>query len=90
MGCSSTKESIDSSNEFRKFTTSRRFTSFSFDNMHSFIESNARLYAMLSINLNISEDKCKEIATRVAFELSKTHCSAKNLDPCKLFSIYIL
>lgn len=87
MGCTSSKESLDSSTEFHKYSTSRRQSSFSFDNMHSFIESNARLYAMLSINLNISEDKCKEIATKVAFQLSKT-TNTKNLDPGKLYFFF--
>ena len=36
----------------------------------SFVASNAELWAMLSVNLDMSEEHCCEIATRVAMELA--------------------
>lgn len=36
----------------------------------SFVGSNAELWAMLSVNLDMSEDHCREVATRVAMELA--------------------
>jgi Ca2+-binding EF-hand superfamily protein len=36
-----------------------------------FIEKNAQLWAMLSVNLNLPEPKCREIATEVAYQMAK-------------------
>ena len=35
------------------------------DELEEYIEEHAELWAMLSVNLGLSEEKCKEIATRM-------------------------
>ena len=40
------------------------------DKIGAFVASNSELWAMLSVNLDMSEDDCKLIATRVAMELA--------------------
>lgn len=40
------------------------------EEISAFVASRPELWAMLSINLGISEDKCRETATRVAMELA--------------------
>ena len=41
------------------------------EELSKFIEKNAKLYAMLGVNLNLPEDQCREIATEVAYQLAK-------------------
>lgn len=41
------------------------------EELASFIARNAKLYSMLSVTLNLSEEKCRSIATNVAFQMSK-------------------
>lgn len=41
------------------------------DEMMKFIERNAKLWAMLSVNCNIPEEKCRTIARDVAYQMAK-------------------
>jgi len=41
------------------------------EELANYIEKNAKLWAMLAVNLNLPEEKCREIATHVAYQLSK-------------------
>jgi Ca2+-binding EF-hand superfamily protein len=52
------------------------------EEVSKFIEKNAKLWAMLSVNLNLPEKKCREIATQVAYQLAKKRkCkSLKDMD----------
>lgn len=43
----------------------------SFKELQRYIQGNAKLWAMLAVNLNLPEADCREIATRVAFQLAK-------------------
>jgi Ca2+-binding EF-hand superfamily protein len=45
--------------------------SLSKEEVSKFIEKNAKLWAMLSVNLNLPEGKCREVATEVANQLAK-------------------
>jgi hypothetical protein len=40
------------------------------DELATYIESHAKLWAMLGVNLNLGEEGCQEIATHVAFVLA--------------------
>ena len=51
----------------------------SFKELQRYIEGNAKLWAMLAVNLNLPEADCREIATRVAFQLAK-HLNKRNGD----------
>ena len=57
----------------------------SVDEVHAFIAKHAELWAMLSVNLGIDEERCKQIATDVAFQIAcgegsgaKSRNSARN------------
>jgi hypothetical protein len=54
------------------------------EELHAWIASHAELWAMLGVNLGIGEEKCKEIATRVAFELA---CGQEGNDSLRVSSI---
>lgn len=41
------------------------------DELSKYIEKNAKLWAMLAVNLNLPEQTCREIATQVAYQLAK-------------------
>lgn len=41
------------------------------DELKAFIARNEKLYVMLSVNLGLPEEKCREIATEVAYQMSK-------------------
>mmetsp|Transcript_16868 Transcript_16868/g.19008 ORF Transcript_16868/g.19008 Transcript_16868/m.19008 type:complete len:238 (-) Transcript_16868:49-762(-) len=41
------------------------------EELASFVERNAKLYAMLSVNLNLPEQQCRNVATDVAFAMCK-------------------
>lgn len=41
------------------------------EELHKYIEQNAKLWAMLSVSLNLPEDRCRDIATTVAFQFAK-------------------
>lgn len=45
-----------------------------------YIEKNAKLWAMLAVNLNLPEQKCRDIATEVAYKLAKK--IGKNFQSC--------
>jgi Ca2+-binding EF-hand superfamily protein len=41
------------------------------EELAKFIETNSHLWAMLSVNLNIPEQQCRDIATDVAYQMAK-------------------
>lgn len=41
------------------------------DELAKYIEKNAKLWAMLAVNLNLPDERCRDIATHVAFMLAK-------------------
>lgn len=59
-----------SKKEFKLHQT-RRKSGLTHEEVEVYIEKHAELWAMLSVNLNIEEAKCKEIATRVAFAIGQ-------------------
>ena len=54
------------------------------EELQVWVTSHAELWAMLGVNLGIGEEKCKEIATRVAFELA---CGKEGNDSLRVSSI---
>jgi Ca2+-binding EF-hand superfamily protein len=68
MGCGSSKHAI--SEEVLNVDTNNDGL-ISRDELSTFIARNEKLYLMLSVNLNIPEAKCRDIATEVAYQMSK-------------------
>ena len=60
---------VETKSEFNEIHTGSR-EGITRDELAVYIEKHAELWAMLSVNLNISEDECKMIATEVAFQMS--------------------
>ena len=47
------------------------------EELYNYIEQNAKLWAMLSVSLNIPEEECLDIACEVAFQLALAKWSKK-------------
>lgn len=62
-------EEAESAQQFRKVDTNRD-SLVDRQEMAAFVKSHAEMWAMLSVNLGLSEDICQETATRVAMELA--------------------
>lgn len=41
------------------------------DQLHEYIDKHAELWTMLSVNLGVSEEQCKQVALRVAVDIAK-------------------
>lgn len=41
------------------------------EELEGYIEANAQLWSMLAVNCNLPEDKCRDIAVRVAYQMAK-------------------
>jgi Ca2+-binding EF-hand superfamily protein len=49
------------------------------EELAKFIETNSHLWAMLSVNLNIPEQHCRDIATDVAYQMAKKTSNMSSL-----------
>mmetsp|Transcript_19733 Transcript_19733/g.23492 ORF Transcript_19733/g.23492 Transcript_19733/m.23492 type:complete len:186 (-) Transcript_19733:163-720(-) len=74
MGLCMSKEAVKNKAMFKDLDSDNSHT-ISKDEMSTFIEKHAELWAMLGVNLGIGEDKCREIATNVAYSLA---CDSKS------------
>lgn len=43
------------------------------DQLHEYIDKHTELWTMLSVNLGVSEEQCKQVALRVAVDIAKQH-----------------
>lgn len=68
-GMMHTKSKQESHKEFARLDSSGTKKACK-DKIGAFVASNSELWAMLSVNLDMSEDDCQLIATRVAMELA--------------------
>ena len=62
-------EEAESAQQFRALGPSKNNLACR-EEMAQYVASRAELWAMLSVNLGLSEEECKETATRVAMELA--------------------
>lgn len=70
-GVKSIFKSVDrkeSNQLFHQFDTNKSNTA-DIDEIKAFVSSNAKLWAMLSVNLGRTEEECQKVATRVVMEL---------------------
>jgi Ca2+-binding EF-hand superfamily protein len=82
MGCGSSSSSSPSSSSSTLVPTPQALAvdlnqdgKISRDELAKFIERNSHLWAMLSVNLNIPEQRCRDIATDVAYQMAKKKTS---------------
>uniref|UniRef100_A0A7S3DMY4 EF-hand domain-containing protein n=1 Tax=Entomoneis paludosa TaxID=265537 RepID=A0A7S3DMY4_9STRA len=47
--------------------------------LQAYIDKNAQLWAMLSVNCNIPEERCREIAVTVAYQMAKAKAIRKSI-----------
>ena len=72
MGCCTSKAVRRATEEFDSIDTDRS-KSLSADELGQWIGTHAELWAMLAVNLNLEEERCRSIATEVAFQLASEH-----------------
>mmetsp|Transcript_38861 Transcript_38861/g.67282 ORF Transcript_38861/g.67282 Transcript_38861/m.67282 type:complete len:217 (+) Transcript_38861:79-729(+) len=79
MGCIAAREDVAEEPAFTKSGKSifekKHITR---NDINAYIEIHAELWAMLAVNLNKSEEFCKQTATEVAYDMAKTQTSPTN------------
>jgi len=76
MGCCASVDAVeeDSRKEFESLSKNKTITK---DELRGWVGKKVELWSMINVNLGLSDDQCKDIATDVAFGLASDASTAK-------------